>query len=58
MVAILVATSLHVPFCLLFVNVLDLDIMGLGLASSCKDLVLIIIVMIYGICSKDINPVL
>ena len=58
LIAILIATSLHVPFCLLFVNYFNLDIFGLGLASSCKDLVLLSSVMIYGSCSKDISPVL
>ena len=58
MIAMIVATLLHLPLCLLFINVFDMDIRGLGLASSVKDFVLLTTVMLYGNCSKDIRPAL
>ena len=48
MVAMMVGMALHLPFCLLFVNHLDMDIVGLGIASSCKDVIVVTVVIIYG----------
>ena len=51
MVAMFIGTSLHVPFCYLYVKYFDLGLIGLGVASSSKDLIILISVMIYGNCS-------
>lgn len=58
MIAMFVATALHIPLCFLFVNGFDMDIRGLALASSIKDIILLATVMIYGNCSKEISPML
>ena len=58
MVAMIVGTVLHLPLCYLFVYVLDMDIQGLGLASTCKDFVILATVMIYGNCSEKIRTCL
>ena len=44
----IVGMALHLPFCLLFVNYFDMGIYGLGVASSCKDLIGFIVVIVYG----------
>ena len=48
MAAIITSTIIHVPLCILFVYGLDLDIRGLAIATSCKDAVLLILVMVWG----------
>ena len=58
MVAMFVATALHIFLCYLFVHVFDWGIEGLAIASSAKELCLILIVMIYGYCDPDINRAL
>ena len=58
MVAMFVATTLHIFLCYLFVHVLDWGIEGLAIATSTKDLSLILMVMIYGYCDPDINKAL
>ena len=51
MIAMIVATGLHVALCFLFVSYFDFGIRGLAYASSIKDFVLLVTVMIYGNCS-------
>ena len=58
LVAMFVATFLHIPLCYLFVIHFDLDIRGLGIASSLKDLVLLLSVMIYSNCNEQVRPAL
>lgn len=58
MVAMFVATFLHIPLCFLFVNYFDMGIRGLGMATSVKDCVLLLIVMVYGNCSREVQPAL
>ena len=58
MVAMFATTILHIPLCFLFVNYFDMGIKGLGLASSIKDCVLLVTVMIHGNCSDEIRPFL
>ena len=58
MIAMFIATFVHVALCFFFVSYLDLGIRGLAYASSVKDFVLIFSVMIYGNCSEKIRPAL
>ena len=58
MVAMLIATALHFFLCYYFVNVLDWGVDGLPIASSVKDFVLILMVVIYGWCDPKINRAL
>ena len=58
LVAMIVATLLHLSLCFVFVNFLDLGINGLGLATSIKDFALILTVMIYANCSSEVKPAL
>ena len=58
MIAMFGATLVHLTFCFFFVVYLDLGIRGLAYASSVKDFVLILSVMIYGNCSEKIRPLL
>ena len=58
MVAMFVGTFLHIPLCFLLMDYFDMGIKGLGLASSIKDGVLLVTVMIYGNCSAQIRPAL
>ena len=55
LIAMIVATFVHVLLCFLFVKGLDMDIVGLAIASSIKDAVLLSTVMVYGCCSTKIN---
>lgn len=52
MVSSFIATFMHIPLCLLFVFYFDLDIRGLALASSVKDFIALLSVMIYANCSE------
>ena len=56
MIVMFVATCLHLPLCLLFTDVFDLDIRGLSLANSVRDFILFFSVMIYANCSKEVKP--
>lgn len=58
MIAMLVGTCLHVPLCFLFIKYFELGIVGLPIASSCKDFLILSTVMIYGNCSDQIRPAL
>ena len=59
MVAIVTTTIIHIPLCILFVYGLDLDIQGLAIATSLKDAILTIFVMIWGsLCSPQISSTL
>ena len=51
MVAMCVSASLHIVLCLLFINVFEMGIEGLAIATSIKDCTCLLIVMIYGSCS-------
>ena len=55
MVAMMVASVMHVPLCLIFLNGLDLGILGLAYALSVKDGVLLVSVMIYARCKTEIR---
>ena len=48
MVAMFVTTALHIPFCFIFVKGFNLGIVGLGVASSTKDFILVASTMLYG----------
>jgi len=58
MVAMFVASLLHIPLCFLFIDVFDMDIRGLAMAHSVTDFILLSAVMIYGNCSDKIKPAL
>ena len=58
MVAMIVATVLHIPLCFLFINGFDMGIEGLAIARSVKDIILLATVLIYGNCSDKIRPML
>lgn len=58
MVAMFVASLLHIPFCLLFINIFDMDIRGLAMALSVTDFILLSTVMVYGNCSEKVRPAL
>ena len=47
MVAMVLATVLHIPLCFLFFLWLELGILGLAIATSIKDFVLFVTVMVY-----------
>ena len=47
MIVMIVGTFAHVLLCYIFVNVFDTGIVGLAYASTLKDLVLMLTVMIY-----------
>ena len=55
MVAIVIATLLHIPLCIFFVNGLRMGIEGLAIATCIKDAVLLAIVVIYGKFSAEIK---
>lgn len=55
MIAMIVATTMHLPLCYLFVKGLDMGVLGLACASSVKDSLCLIVVMIYGNCSDQIR---
>ena len=55
MIAMIVATFVHILLCFLFIHGLEMDIIGLAIASSIKDAVLLCTVMVYGCCSSKIN---
>ena len=54
MVATAVGTIIHIPLCILFVNVLDFDILGLGIASSVKNLVMLLFYMTYAFSKMEV----
>lgn len=58
MVAMIVATLLHVVLCYINFIVFDMGITGLAIASSTKDFVLLAITMLYGYCTPQINEAL
>ena len=58
MVAMIVATILHIPLCFLLADYFEMGINGLGLATSIKDSILLLVVMIYANCSSDVKPAL
>ena len=58
MVAMCIATCMHLPFCLLFMNAFGLGIVGLAVASSCRDFILLVALMIYGNCKTEIRDTL
>lgn len=55
MLVMVLGTLGHIAFCYFFVNVLDLGVVGLAYASSIKDFILMLTVMIYSYCSKSTN---
>ena len=58
MVAISASTIIHIPLCIFFVYGLDLGIEGLAIATSLKDAALLLLVMLWGSCSSEINSAL
>ena len=56
MIAMIVAVTLHLPFCFLFVNYFDMSIEGLVLADLLKNSGLLLTVTIYGSCSAQVRP--
>ena len=58
LIAMIVATFVHIILCFLFIHGLQMDIISLAIASSIKDAVLLCTVMIYGCYSSKINIVL
>ena len=55
MVAMFVAIFIHIILCYLFMNVFEMDIIGLAYATSIKDAVLALSVAIYCYCSEKIS---
>lgn len=57
MVAMILTTLLHILLCLLFVFHLDMGVIGLAVAVSCKDFVLMVLTMIYCYLSPEVYKV-
>ena len=55
MIAMMIATVLHVPLCLLFFRGFNMGIIGLAIATSIKDAILLMAVMVYACCSSQIS---
>ena len=58
MVFMFIATALHIVLCLVFVVWFDYGIIGLGLAMTIKDGVLMSLTMMYGSCSSQVRHIL
>ena len=58
MLAMIIATVLHVVLCYINFFVFDMGITGLAIASTIKDFVLLATTMIYGYCSSQVNRAL
>ena len=58
MMAMVFVTVLHIPLCFLFFKWLDLGILGLAIATSIKDFVLLVMVMTYCCCSSHFKQTL
>ena len=58
MIAMIGSTFLHVILCFIFVEALDTGVVGLAYASSIKDFILLLSVMIYSRCSSQVNKAL
>lgn len=58
MVAMLIASVLYIPLCYIFFFHFDLGILGLAVATSIKDGVLLLAVMVYSWWSPQLNQVL
>ena len=58
MVATAVGTILHIPLCFLFVNGFDFGILGLGVASSLKNLIQLLFYLVYAFTKKEVKPAL
>ena len=52
MIAMIVSTIVHFILCWTFLKVFDTGIIGLAYASTLKDFILMISVMIYSRCSR------
>ena len=55
LVIMVIATTIHVLLCLLFVKYLDLDIIGLAIAHSVKDCLLFILTVLYSWNSEKVK---
>ena len=58
MIAMIGSTFMHVILCFVFVEILDTGVIGLAYASSLKDFLLLLSVMIYSRCSSQVNKAL
>jgi Na+-driven multidrug efflux pump len=58
MAVMIFVTLLHVPLCLIFVEVFEMDITGLSFAMLVNKLMGFMILMVYGNCSERIKPAL
>ena len=58
MVATFIVAIAHVPLVYLFMHGLDMGILGIAVATSVKDFLLLISIMLYGYCSKQVNQTL
>ena len=55
MIVMILSTFLHVIFCYILVNVFDTGILGLAISSSLSNMAMMLIVVIYSRCSREIN---
>ena len=58
MIFMFVATALHILLCLVFVVWYDFGIIGLGLAMTIKDFVLMTMTITYSSCSSQVRHIL
>ena len=58
MVAMILSTSLHVLLSLLFVYHLDMGVIGLAMAVTCRDFCLCTITMLYCSCTQEVSKVM
>ena len=55
MISMIVASVLHVPLCVLFIYRLDMGVVGLAVATSCREFILLSFLIIYCNCSQDLR---
>ena len=58
MIAMMIATVFHVPLCFLFFRGFNMGIVGLAIATSIKDAILLMAVVVYACCSSQISQTL
>ena len=58
MIAMLVSSVAHVPFAMLFINYFDMGVVGLAVASDCREIILLTFLICYCRCSREISMTL
>ena len=58
MVAAIIVSILHVPMCFLFVKGFDMGVIGLAWATTVKEAILLLVVVIYSKLTPKIDEVI